>query len=72
MEIVIAVIVGILVGVVGSISILHYKSSGCLRVDRSIPEDGPRLFLELSENVETISAKKYITIAINNKSYLSR
>ena len=72
MEIVLAVIAGILVGVICSMAVLHYRSSGCLRVDRSIPEDGPRLFLELTEPVEIISKKKYITIAINNKNYLSR
>lgn len=72
MGIVIAVIGGVLIGIIGTSSLLHYRSSGCLRVDRSIPEDGLRLFLELTESVETISKKKYITIAINNKSYLSR
>lgn len=72
MEMVIACIIGILVGIIGTVIFLHYRSNGCLRIDRSIPEDGPRLFLELTESVETISKKKYITIAINNKSYLSR
>ena len=72
MELVIASIGGILVGIIGTVLLLHFRSNGCLRVDRSIPEDGPRLFLELSESVDVISKKKYITIAINNKSYLSR
>lgn len=72
MEVVIALIVGLLVGIIATALLLHFRSNGCLRIDRSIPEDGPRLFLELTENIETISKKKYITIAINNKSYLSR
>lgn len=72
MELVLAVLVGVLIGIIATSTLLHFRSNGCLRVDRSIPEDGPRLFLELTESVETISKKKYITIAINDKSYLSR
>lgn len=72
MDITIALVVGLLLGIIGATTLLRLKSNGYLRIDRSIPEDGPRLFLELTESVESITKKKYVTIAIKNENYLSR
>lgn len=72
MEITIAILLGLLLGIIGTTALLHLRSNGYLRIDRSIPEDGPQLFLELTESVESISKRKYVTIAIKNENYLSR
>ena len=72
MDVTIALVAGILLGIIGTTVLLHLRSNGYLRIDRSIPEDDPRLFLELTESVETIAKKKYVTIAIKNENYLSR
>lgn len=44
---------------------------GSLRIDNSIPEDGPRLFLELTANLSEVYSKKYVILKVNTKNYLS-
>lgn len=44
---------------------------GSLRIDNSIPEDGPRLFLELTANLSEVYSKKYVILKVNTQSYLS-
>lgn len=70
MEFAIAVLVGLLVG-----GFLVYfwsggKPVGTLRVDTSIPDEGPYLFLELSKDVGHIGRKKYIVLKVNTNSYI--
>lgn len=45
--------------------------SGCLRIDRS-DEDGPMLFLDLDEDIETISRQKTVSFVVMNKDILPR
>lgn len=46
--------------------------NGCLRIDSSDPTEPPYLFLELEENPEVLKHKKYVTLQVNTKSYISQ
>lgn len=70
MEIVISIIVGIIIGGVATCLILGAFGVGNLRVDQSIPEDGPYLFLELTENVSTILKKKFVVLKVRAEDFI--
>jgi len=63
--------IGILVGIVCTTVATRSKSVGSLRVDRSDPDDGPYLFLELSKDIEEIYRKKYVTFKVSIKNFIS-
>lgn len=70
-------IVGILLGILLSLvmfAIRHKKiftPVGCLRVDTSDP-DGPYLFLELAEDVNTVCNREYVLLEVNMSNYISQ
>ena len=64
-------VLGILIGCVATVAVLKIMAVGTLRVDTSDP-DGPYLFLELSKDVGPISARKYVILEVNTKSYISQ
>ena len=66
MDVVLALIAGILIGRLLNSVTSRLRTVGLLRVVTS-DEDGPYLFLELSRNVGDISREKYITLEINNQ-----
>lgn len=70
MEIVIGIIVGIIIG--GFITCLIFGAFGVgnLRVDHSIPEDGPYLFLELTKSVSTILKKKFVVLKVRAEDFI--
>lgn len=70
MEIVISIIVGIIIGGVATCLILGAFGVGNLRVDQSIPEDGPYLFLELTESVSTILKKKFVVLKVRAEDFI--
>ena len=45
---------------------------GTLRVDNSIPEDGPQLYLELEKGVHEIKKRDYVTLRVNIENYISQ
>lgn len=47
------------------------KPLGTLRVDHSDPDDGPYLFLELSEDPEKLINQQYIILNVNVEDYIS-
>lgn len=70
MEIVIWSILMLLVGAaIGRIMTLN-KTDGFLIVDRSDPDDGPYLFLELSKQVEAVVSKKYVVLRVKAKDFI--
>lgn len=72
MEIVIALIIGVLIGFFGRGLAIKRKAIGVLRLDRSDP-DGPNLFLEMTEgSMDKIQHSKYVMMEVNLKSYISR
>ena len=70
MEFVITFFVGLLIGGFFVYFLSRFDSVGTLRVDRSDPYDGPHLFLELSKGIGAIGRKKYVTLKVNNNSYI--
>lgn len=70
MEIVIGIIVGIIIGAVATCLIFGAFSVGSLRVDHSIPEDEPYLFLELTRNVNTILKKKFVVLKVRAENFI--
>lgn len=66
MEIIIALIAGILIGAI----LFRKKPLGNLRVDRSDPTCEPYLFLELGTDVRTVMRKKYVTFKVRVEDFL--
>lgn len=69
MDIWAAFIIGILVGIFA----FHIRNKsdicGCLRIDRSLKDEEPYLFLELSETVNDISDRKYVILKVCDKNF---
>ena len=66
-------LIGGVIGFVLSIAVdAKHNIIGTLRVDNSIPEDGPRLFLELEKDIPTIKARDYVTLRVNTQNYISQ
>lgn len=70
MDIVIAVIVGAVIGVIVTLLIFSTVSAGNLRVDQSIPEDDPYLFLELTKSVSTVLKKKFVVLRVRAEDFI--
>ena len=71
-------VVGIIVGVIAG-RIFTKKSSvdeplGTLVIDRSDPDDGPYMFLEIGnrENVAVIMRQEAVTLKVEQRNYVSR
>ena len=69
MEIVIAVVIGIVVGSL-TVLVMGSLSSGNLRIDQSIPEEDPYLFLELTKSVSTILHKKFVILKVRAEDFI--
>ena len=70
MEIVISIIIGIIIGPVASCMIFGAFSVASLRIDHSIPEDEPYMFLELTRNVRTILKKKFVVLKVRAEDFI--
>ncbi len=66
----IGILVGIVCTTIASDIATRTKPVGSLRIDRSDPDDGPYLFLELSKDVEEIYRKKYVTFKVSLKNFI--
>ena len=71
MDLLIVNMIGVIVGSIVTQIILRIKSVGTMRIDTSDPEDGPYLFLELTKDVLYVKRKKYITLKVSSKNYIS-
>lgn len=65
-------LVGALLGVGIAVLARRVHFVGTLRVDTSVPDDEPYLFLELEKGVGDISSKRYVLLKVDLKSYLPR
>lgn len=65
-------VIGILIGFVLACFGVSLLSVGTLRIDRSDPDDGPYMFLELEKNVHFVSSKKYVLLKVSNQNYISQ
>lgn len=72
MEMIIAFVVGILVGIVGTIIYYRVHTSGTLYINDTNPNEEPYVFLELDEDIYDIYLDRYITFKLNVKKYDSQ
>ena len=68
---IIVFLAGVLIGTIIYAIAVKTASVGTLRIDQSDPEDSPYLFLELDKNLSTIYSKKYVTMKVERKNYIS-
>ena len=69
-KMIIAFLVGVLIGTIIYAIAVKTASVGTLRIDQSDPDDSPYLFLEL-KNTNAIFSKKYVTMKVELKNYIS-
>ena len=72
MELVVALVIGILIGI--SIAKFAFRDIpiGSLRVDQSDPDSGPYLFLELDRSgADAIYKQRYVRLRVELKNYIS-
>ncbi len=67
-----AYLIGVCIGVIITLMVTRGYSIGNLRVDRSDPIDGPHLFLELKEPVNSVSRRRYVILTVKNENYISQ
>lgn len=75
MDLVVAIaigIVGFIAGVIVGRRSNSQSISGTLRIDSSDPYDGPYMFLELSEDLISVSKRKHVLLDVDTESYISR
>lgn len=70
--IIVSFICGYLLGIDVRKSKYEKKSLGVIRVDRSDPDDGPYLFLELCTTPAEITENEYVIFKVNNENYISQ
>ena len=69
---VILLLVGVAMGIIGTLVYVSKARIGYIRVDRSIPEEPPYLFLELTKPISDFQNKKYVVCRINVENYISQ
>ena len=70
-KLIIAFLVGVLIGTIIYAIAVKTASIGTLRIDQSDPDDSPYLFLEIKQGVNVISSKKYVIMKVERKNYIS-
>ena len=70
-KMIIAFLVGVLIGTILYAIAMKTASVGTLRIDQSDPEDSPYLFLELKKNVNNIASNKYVIMEVKCENYIS-
>lgn len=70
MELIIAGLIGIVLGFSIFLIISQKNMIGNLRVDSSDLEDDPYLFLELETDVKSISRKKYVFMKVRVEDFI--
>jgi hypothetical protein len=71
MWILLALIGGILAGIVATIAFFYAAAIGSLRVDRSDPSDPPYLFLEVEKNPDALEHGKLVVLRVKRENLIS-
>lgn len=65
--------VGAVIGYIVAYSLINHRMTvGALRVDRSIPDEEPMIFLEIYRGVGDITQRKRVALDVKNENYLSQ
>lgn len=70
MWILIALVLGILVGIAASAAFFHAKTIGSLRVDRSDPSEPPYLFLEVEKNPDALKHGQVVVLRVRRENFV--
>lgn len=65
-------ICGVIIGIVKGFALDRKSCIGTIRIDRSDPYDPPYIFLELTEDLNSVESKRYAFVRISNKNYTSQ
>ena len=68
---IISFVIGLIFGGIVGITFKEEKPIGTLKVDRSDPDDGPYLFLELETDPRYIMSQKRVNLKVDVKNYIS-
>lgn len=68
---IILILLGVLIGIGIGYIMTRPKISGCIVIDRSEPDEPPKLFLESYIKIYKLSQKKHVTYEVKNKNYIS-
>ena len=64
--------IGLFVGVGRMKKAINEQSVGCLRIDRSVPDEPPMPFLEVkSGSIEAVARRDFVVLKVVNENYLS-
>lgn len=73
MQIIIVFILGLLIGIFTASRAFRKPSVGNLRVDTSDQQDGPYMFLELTESgAKSLKTAKQVTLDVKLENYISQ
>ena len=73
MQIIIAFVLGLLIGIFTASRAFRKPSAGNLRVDTSDQQDGPYMFLELTESgAKSLKTAKQVTLDVKLENYISQ
>ena len=72
MEFVLFLIGAALGYILACVIVAHRSTVGTLRVDHSIAEEEPYLFLELNKGVGDITRRKHVTMDVKVENYISQ
>lgn len=73
MQAIIAFVIGVFAGLFLAAFLFRRKPAiGALRVDTSDPQDGPYLFLELTENMDKVMKSRQVTLDVKLENYISQ
>lgn len=61
---------GIVVGLAVGTAMICKSSVGNLRIDRSDREDGPFIFLELSEDIDKIEDRSCVILKVRSENFI--
>ena len=68
-----ALLVGIVFGSQIMRRFYQTKAIGSLRVDRSIPDEKPYLFLEIGRgNIERLAKEEFVVLKVKNENYITQ
>lgn len=68
-----ALLVGIVFGSQITRRLYQTKTIGSLRVDCSIPDERPYLFLEIGRgNIEQLAKEEFVVLKVKNENYLTQ
>lgn len=70
MWILLALFLGVLVGIAASAVFFHAKTVGSLRVDHSDPSEPPYLFLEVEKNPDALEHGRMVVLRIRRENLI--